>query len=113
MAKVIRMTGLVTVCLGLLLLAAPSAYADKGGVPNRDPVPACSNSHGQAPVKNPHCYPPREDSTTTTSSHNQSFTTTPTRADSGPTVGMALAGLIALSGAALLFRRRRAKSLAL
>jgi len=108
----VRKLLVVLVTLGAVLaLSLQPAFADKGGIPNRDRVPACDNPHGKAPLKNPHCYPPRESGET--DSESSVFTTTPDSASpGGPTVGMALGlGAVVFAGGLMLLHRRRVNSL--
>jgi hypothetical protein len=78
--------------VGIVVLSTQAAFADRGGTPNRDPVPACANSNGRAPSQNPHCYPPQQGSTQGAQKSNFQF---PSEASRGSvTVGMLIiAGL--------------------
>ena len=95
--------------VGIVLLAAQAAFADAGGTPNRDPVPACANSQGSAPSKNPHCQYPPQGQSAQTAGKKASFQFQ-RDAETGITVGvLLLAGLGAFTlffGTRAIARRR-------
>jgi hypothetical protein len=96
--------------VGIVLLTAQAAIADKGGTPNRDPVPACANSQGSAPQKNPHCYPPQGQSAQAQTAGKKASFQFQRDAETGITVGvLLLAGLGAFTlffGTRAIARRR-------
>ena len=134
-----RILGSLAAIAIVVAIFAPIAMADKGGTPNRSPVPACTNSNGNAPNKNPHCqtsssYPPpppscKPDNDANGDLHQAAkhngdhdcdadnqpasagFTTTRHGTSGGVTVGMALGFLLLLTMAGILLRRHRMKSL--